>query len=64
MPDSQAKIKWMKENTTHIGIKLNNRTDADILEYIEGKPSKQGEIKRLVRIAMEVEKNDVKNNKI
>lgn len=54
----------MKENTTHIGIKLNNRTDADILEYIEGKPSKQGEIKRLVRIAMEVEKNDVKNNKI
>lgn len=37
MPDSEAKRKWIKENTTFIGLKLNNRTDADILEFLKGK---------------------------
>ena len=53
--DSEAKRQWMKDNTTHIGIKLNNRTDSDILEALEGK-QKQTEIKRLLRIALQSEK--------
>lgn len=53
--DSEAKRAWIKENTTFIGLKLNNRTDADILDALEGKP-KQSEIKRLLRIALQSEK--------
>ena len=48
MSDSKAKREWMKENTTFIGLKLNNRTDLDILTALEGK-QKQTEIKRLIR---------------
>ncbi|MBQ7858057.1 MAG: hypothetical protein IJ351_05420 [Oscillospiraceae bacterium] len=55
MADSEAKKNWMRENTTFIGLKLNNRTDADILAALEGK-AKQSEIKRLLRIALQSEK--------
>lgn len=48
--------EWSKENAVRISMKLMKSTDADILAYLEGKPSKQGEIKRLVRLAMEIEK--------
>lgn len=54
MPDSSAKRAWTAENTTFIGLKLNNRTDADILAALEGK-QKQTEIKRLVRIGLAAE---------
>lgn len=53
--DSEAKRAWAKAHTTFIGLKLNNRTDADILAALEGKP-KQSEIKRLLRIALQSEK--------
>lgn len=52
MADSQAKRDWMKENTTFIGIRLNNRTDLDILTALDGK-QKQTEIKRLIRKGLE-----------
>lgn len=55
MADSQAKRDWMKENTTFIGLKLNHNTDSDILESLQGK-QKQTEIKRLLRIALQSEK--------
>ena len=45
----------MVQNTTFIGLKLNNKTDADILAALEGK-AKQSEIKRLVRLGLEAEK--------
>jgi hypothetical protein len=54
VPESEAKKKWMKENTTFIGLKLNHNTDADILEALQGK-QKQTEIKRLLRIALQSE---------
>lgn len=54
MPESEAKKKWMKENTTFIGLKLNHNTDSDILEALQGK-QKQTEIKRLLRIALQSE---------
>ena len=55
MPDSQAKRDWIKENTTFVGLKLNHNTDSDILEALQGK-QKQTEIKRLLRIALQSEK--------
>ena len=38
MPDSDAKRKWRKENTTTVTVKLNHNTDTDILGYLDGKP--------------------------
>ena len=55
MAETQARKEWTKENTTFVGLKLNNRTDKDILEALEGKP-KQTEIKRLIRQGMKREK--------
>lgn len=51
MAETQARKEWTKENTTFVGLKLNNRTDKDILDALEGKP-KQTEIKRLIRQGM------------
>lgn len=51
MPDSEAKKNWMKENTIHFTIRLNKKTDADILAALEGK-ARQTEIKHLIRIAI------------
>lgn len=36
-PDSEAKKAWMRENTTMVTVKMVNKTDADILEYLQGK---------------------------
>lgn len=50
-----AKERYDKENTQFIGLKLNRKTDSDILEALEGK-SKQTEIKRLIRMGLKNEK--------
>lgn len=47
--------KYDNANTTFIGLKLNNKTDKDILDAVEGKP-KQTELKRLIRKGLECEK--------
>lgn len=52
MPDSDAKRKWIAEHTVMITLKLNKRTDADILAALDGK-QKQTEIKRLLRVGIE-----------
>ena len=39
MPDSEAKKKWMKENSKIVPIKFMKRTESDILEYLEDKPT-------------------------
>lgn len=41
--------KWDRENTRQIRLKLNVRTDADILEFLDTVENKQGLIKRLIR---------------
>lgn len=46
---SQASIKYDKNNTKRIFIKLNINSDKDILEYLETKSNKQGYIKELIR---------------
>lgn len=55
MPDSEAKREWIKNNTTTFTLKLNHNTDSDILEALQGKP-RQTEVKRLLRIALQSEK--------
>ena len=56
MPDSVAKREWTKANTTFIGLKLNNRQDNDIIQALDGK-AKQTEIKRLLRLAIQIEQS-------
>lgn len=41
--------KYDKENTTRINLKLNNKTDADIIQHLKAQESIQGYIKRLIR---------------
>ena len=50
-PKYEAQEKYDKENTQFIGLKLNKKTDKDILDAIEGK-SKQTELKRLIRMGL------------
>ncbi len=47
--------KYDKNNTVFVGLKLNIKTDDDILKALEGK-AKQTEIKRLIRMGLESEK--------
>lgn len=37
MYESDAKRKWQKENTVQVPLKLQKSTDADIIEYLDGK---------------------------
>lgn len=41
--------EWQRKNIKRVVVKLNRRTDADILETLEGKPSVQGYIKEAIR---------------
>ena len=48
----RASIKYDKENTIQKLIKLNKKTDKDILDWISGK-NFQGYVKALIREDME-----------
>lgn len=52
--ESEAKKNWRKENTVMIAIRLQKKTDADILSYLDGKQN-QTEIKRALRLLIETE---------
>lgn len=45
----RAQRKYDAENTRQVHLKLNRRTDGDVLEKLDSVPSKQGYIKRLIR---------------
>ena len=49
---------WRAENTERITIRFNKHTDADILQQLDGVESKQGEVKRLVRLGMAAERKE------
>jgi hypothetical protein len=49
----KAGYKYDKENTRQVHLKLNRRTDGDVLEKLDSVPSKQGYIKALVRADLE-----------
>lgn len=48
----RAVAKYDAENTVKILLKLNKKTDADILDWLDRQKSKQGAIKRLIRESM------------
>ena len=43
---------WDKENTVHVSVKLQKTTDADIIEFLDGK-SRQTVIKEALRRMMQ-----------
>ena len=42
-------MKYDKNNTVQIKMKLNKNTDADILEFLETVENRQGYLKELIR---------------
>ena len=44
-----ATAEYDKMNCTRINMKLNNKTDADIIRKLEGVENMQGYIKSLIR---------------
>ena len=45
----KASIKYNKENTVQISLKLNRTTDADLIDSLNRIENKQGYIKGLIR---------------
>ena len=45
----RASIKYNKENTVQISLKLNRSTDADLIDSMNRIENKQGYIKELIR---------------
>lgn len=41
--------KYDQSNTIKVSLKLNIKTDADIIEYLDSVENKQGTIKQLIR---------------
>lgn len=56
--NAAAKRKYDDANTVQIKMKLNRKTDADILEYLEAAGNKQGAIKKALRAQIERIKNE------
>lgn len=53
----KAQAKYDKANTVQITLKLNKKTDADIIEALESVSNKQGYIKELIREDLEMFKD-------
>lgn len=45
----KAQAKYDAKNTRQLHLKLNRRTDWDVLEKLDSVPNKQGYIKELIR---------------
>lgn len=52
----RAVARYDQEHTTQLKLKLNKRTDSDIIEWLQNCDSKQGYIKELIR-------KDIENSK-
>jgi hypothetical protein len=46
----RAQEKYDKDNTVQVKLKLNKKTDADIIRYLSDCDNKQGVIKALIRL--------------
>lgn len=46
---NKAQAKYNKANTTQITLRLNLKTEADIIEHLQAQPNKQGYLKALIR---------------
>ena len=49
MKKETAKERYDKANTVQVKLKLNKKTDADILDKLQSVDNKQGYIKELIR---------------
>lgn len=49
---ARASLKYDKAKTVQVHLKLNKRTDADIIARLEAIGNKQGYIKQLIRADM------------
>ena len=47
---SKASMKYNKENTVQVLVRLNKNTDADIIKILDEVGNKQGYIKTLIRL--------------
>lgn len=41
--------QYQKDNLVRVVVKLNRKTDADILDWLSREPNKQGYLKQLIR---------------
>ena len=49
---STPQERYDRKNTVQVKLKLNRKTDADIIEYLNKQDNKQGKLKELVRKEM------------
>lgn len=49
----RAQAKYDAAHTVRVSLKLNRRTDEDIIFWLQRQPSKQGAIKQLIREKLE-----------
>lgn len=59
MGDTEKQRAWQKENTVMVAMRLQKSTDADILQFLEGK-QKQTVIKLALREYIENYKEEIK----
>ena len=45
----KAQERYDRENTVFVGLKLNKKTDADIISLLEKSDNKQGTIKKILK---------------
>lgn len=64
MDSSKAAYEWDRKNTTMVAMKLQNRTDKDILDLFGSLSNRQGYIKRLIRDDLNGEKKYLQYLKI
>lgn len=55
MSQRERKTAWERYHVIWVSIKLNRRTDADIINYLDSVPSKMGVIKAALREYMKRE---------
>ena len=59
MGDTEKQRAWQKENTVMVAMRLQKSTDADILQFLDGK-QKQTVIKLALREYIENHKEEIK----
>lgn len=59
--ETTRKAIYDKENTRRIHVKLNNKTDADILAALEAQSSHTAYIKRLIRADIAAQQQKASN---
>ena len=60
METKDRRKKYDKENTVQVSVKLNKKTDADILAWLNRQPNKQGAIKDILRQIGDTKCSDTK----